>query len=221
MWCIGKLTPEYRARMYDVIDLYHRPYNPEEPVICVDEKSKQLLAETRPAIALKPGSPLKQDYEYARHGTRNLFVAVEPLAGWRQVQVTAQRRKPDFVRFIRRLLQGRYRLAKVLHIVLDNLNTHFAKCFVDVLGENRAAKLLSRIEFHYTPHHGSWLNMAEIEIGILDKQCLDRRIPTAAEMVAEVKAWKTKRNRQRKTINWSFTKEKADTKLKKYYIDVA
>lgn len=221
MWCIGKLTPQYRARMYDVLDLYNLPYNRDEPVVCVDEKSKQLLADTRVAIACKPGASSKHDYEYERRGTRNLFVAVEPLAGWRQVQVTTHRKKPDFVRFIRQLLQGRYRRAKKVHIVLDNLNTHFAKGFIEVLGEKRAAKLLSRIEFHYTPAHGSWLNMAEIEIGILDKQCLDRRLATAEEMVAEVKAWQTKRNRQRKIIDWTFTKEKADKKLKKYYIDVA
>lgn len=221
MWCIGQLTAAYRARMYDVIDLYHRPYNPEEPVVCVDEKSKQLLSDTRAPIACKPGAVSKQDYEYERRGTRNLFVAVEPLAGWRQVVVTEHRKKPDFVRFIRQLLQGRYRQAKKVHIVLDNLNTHFAKGFIEVLGQKRADKLLRRIEFHYTPAHGSWLNMAEIEIGILDKQCLDRRIPTAEKMIAEVKAWTNKRNRQRKTIDWSFTKEKADEKLKKYYADVA
>lgn len=207
--------------MYDVIDLYHQPYNPAEPVVCVDEKSKQLLSDTRVPIAGKPGTPVKQDYEYERHGTRNLFVAVEPLAGWRQVQVTTHRKKPDFVHFIRQLLQGHYRKAQKVHIVLDNLNTHFAKCFVEVLGEKRAAKLLSRIAFHYTPAHGSWLNMAEIEIGILDKQCLDRRISTAEKMVTEVNAWKTRRNRQRKTIDWTFTKEKADKKLKKYYVYVA
>ena len=221
MWCIGKLTPQYRTRMYDVLDLYHQPYNPDEPVVCVDEKSKQLLSDTRVPLACKPGASSKQDYEYERHGTRNLFVAVEPLAGWRQVQVTRHRKKPDFVHFIRQLLQGRYRLAKTVHIVLDNLNTHFAKCFVEVLGEKRAAKLLARIQFHYTPAHGSWLNMAEIEIGILDKQCLNRRIPTEEKIVAEVKAWKRKRNRQRKTIDWTFTKEKADKKLGKYYVDVA
>lgn len=207
--------------MYDVIDLYHQPYNPAEPVVCVDEKSKQLLADTRVAIEPKPGAPRKQDYEYKRQGTRNLFVAVEPLAGWRQVQVTTHRKKPDFVRFIRQLLQGRYRSARKVHIVLDNLNTHFAKCFVDVLGEKRAAKLLQRLEFHYTPAHGSWLNMAEIEIGILDKQCLNRRIAAAETLITEVSAWKTKRNRKRKTIDWSFTKEQADKKLGKHYTDVA
>ena len=221
MWCIGKLTPVYRQRMYDVLDLYQLPYNPDEPVVCVDEKTKQLLADTRVALAAKPGVPGKQDYEYERHGSRNLFVAVEPLAGWRKVTVTAHRRKADFVQFIRQLLQGHYRHAKTVHIVLDNLNTHFSKCFVDVLGAKRAAKLLSRIQFHYTPAHASWLNMAEIEIGILDKQCLDRRISNEEKLITEVKAWNTQRNRQRKTINWSFTKEDADKKLGKYYADVA
>lgn len=221
MWCIGKLTPEYRTRMYDVLELYQRPYNPEEPVVCVDEKSKQLLAHIRAPLEPKPGVSRKEDHGYERRGVRNLFVAVEPLAGWRQVLVTKHRKKPDFVKFIRQLLQGRYRQAKKIHLVLDNLNTHFVKCFVDVLGEKRAAKLLSRIEFHYTPVHASWLNMAEIEIGILDKQCLDRRIPTEAELVSEVKAWKKRRNRQRKIIDWTFTREKADKKLGKHYIDVA
>lgn len=221
MWCIGQLTPQYRARIYDVLDLYALPYNRDEPVVCVDEKSKQLLGDTRVPLACKPGAASKHDYEYERRGTRNLFVAVEPLAGWRQVQVTAHRKKPDFVHFIRQLLQGRYRRAKKVHIGLDNLNTHFAKGFSEVLGEKRAAGLLSRIEFHYTPVQGSWLNMAEIEIGILDKQCLDQRLPTAEKMAAEVNAWQRKRNRQRKTINWTFTKEKADQKLEKHYVDVA
>ena len=207
--------------MYDVLDLYQLPYNPTEPVVCVDEKSKQLLVHTRLPIAHKPGASGKEDYEYERKGTRNLFVAVEPLAGWRHVVVTQHRKKADFVRFIHRLLTGRYRQAKTIHLVLDNLNTHFAKCFVDVLGDKRAAKLLSRIEFHYTPAHGSWLNMAEIEIGILDQQCLNRRIPTEAELASEVNAWKKRRNRQKKTIAWSFTKEQADKKLGKYYVDVA
>lgn len=129
MWCIGKITSQYRQRMYDLLELYQLPYNQEEPVVCVDEKSKQLLAAIRPAIDIKPGFPRKEDYEYERKGTRNLFVAVEPLAGWRQVQVTQHRKKADFVGFIRQLLQGRYRHAKKVHLVLDNLNTHFAKVF--------------------------------------------------------------------------------------------
>lgn len=218
MWCIGQLTPQYRQRMYEVLDLYARPYNPDEPVVCVDEKSKQLLAPKHPALPIKPGKPGKVDYEYERKGTRNLFVAVEPLAGWRQVQVTHHRKKADFVHFIRQLLQGRYRHAKKVHLVVDNLNTHFAKVFVEILGVKRAQKLLSRLEFHYTPKHGSWLNMAEIEIGILDQQCLNRRIPTETELSTHVKAWNTRRNRQKKTIDWSFTRQDADQKLGKHYV---
>jgi hypothetical protein len=218
MWCIGKITQQYRQRMYELLELYHLPYNRDEPVVCVDEKSKQLLAAKRPPIDIKPGQTRKEDYEYERKGTRNLFVAVEPLAGWRQVQVTRHRKKVDFVCFIRQLLQGRYRHAKKLHLVVDNLNTHFAKVFVDVMGEQRAAKLLQRIEFHYTPKHGSWLNMAEIEIGILEKQCTNCRIPKEAELIAQVKAWQTRRNRQRKTIEWKFTRKQADEKLGKHYV---
>jgi len=218
MWCIGEITPQYRQRMYDVLDLYALPYNPDEPVVCVDEKSKQLLDTPRSTIRLKPGQTTKVDYEYERKGTRNLFVAVEPLAGWRQVEVTLQRKKTDFVEFIRQLMHGRYRRAKRVHLVLDNLNTHFAKGLIEILGAKRTAKLLNRIVFHYTPKHASWLNMAEIEIGILDKQCLNSRIATEAKLVSEVAAWQQRRNQQRKTINWTFTRAKADKKLSKYYV---
>lgn len=204
--------------MYNLLDLYQLPYSRDEPVVCVDEKSKQLLAHKHPDIPLKPRQTIKVDYEYERKGARNLVVAVEPLAGWRQVQVTLQRKKQDFVSFIRQLLQGRYRRAKRVHLVLDNLNTHFAKVFEDVLGQERAQTLLRRIVFHYTPTHGSWLNMAEIEIGILDKQCLKQRIAIEADLVAGVQAWQTRRNQQRKTINWAFTRKDADQKLKKYYV---
>lgn len=218
MWCIGQITPQYRQRMYNLIELYQLPYNRDEPVVCVDEKSKQLLAPKLPDIALRPGRIRKVDYEYERIGTRNLFVAVEPLAGWRSVQVTEHRKKADFVQFVSQLLQGRYRRAKRIHLVLDNLNTHFAKVFVDVLGEKQATRVLRRVVFHYRPTHGSWLNMAEIEIGILDKQCLNRRIAREDKLVAEVSAWQFERNRQHKTINWAFTRKAADQKLKKYYV---
>jgi hypothetical protein len=184
----------------------------------VDEKSKQLLAAKRPDIALKLGQPHKVDDEYERQGTCNLFVAVEPLLGWRQVQVTCHRQKPDFVGFIRQLLQGRYHYAKTVHLVIDTLNTHFAKVFVEILGPKRAQKLLSRIEFHYTPKRGSWLNRAEIEIGILEQQCLNGKIATETELVAQVKAWKTRRNRHRKMIAWKFTRQDADKKLGKHYV---
>jgi hypothetical protein len=218
MWCIGKITPLYRQRMYNLLDLYARPYNREEPVVCMDEKSKHLLAPIRPNLPLKPGQMEKVDYEYERKGTRNLFVAVEPLAGWRHVQVTRQRKTVDFVHFVRQLLQGRYRRAKRVHLVLDNLNTHFAKGFIEVLGAKRAEQLLKRIVFHYTPTHASWLNMAEIEIGILDKQCLKGRIPSAEQLATAVDAWQKCRNQQCKTINWTFTRQDADKKLGKHYV---
>ncbi len=204
--------------MYNVLELYQQPYNPDEPVVCVDEKSKQLLAPVRPNLPLKPWQATKVDYEYERQGTRNLFVAVEPLAGWRQVQVTLQRKKADFVHFIGQLLQGHYRNARRVHLVLDNLNIHFAKVFVDVLGHKRAAQWLKRLVFHYTPTHASWLNMAEIEIGILDKQCLKGRLATEAKLVSEVYAWQQCRNQQRKTIDWTFTRQDADKKLSKHYV---
>ena len=212
------MTPQYRQRMYHLLDLYALPYNRDEPVVCIDEKSKQLLASKRPELPMNPAQATKVDYEYERKGTRNLFVTVEPLAGWRFVQVTTRRKKADFVTFIQHLLQGHYRRAKRVHLVLDNLNIHFAKIFVDVLGQKRAQTLLRRIVFHYTPKQASWLNMAEIEIGILDKQCLNRRIATEAELITEVQAWQTRRNQQRKTIDWTFTRQDADRKLKKYYV---
>jgi biotin operon repressor len=163
MWCVGRLTEEYRTRMYDLLDLYARPLRPSEPVVCVDEKSKQLLGDWRPPLPVRPGMPLRLDYEYVRHGTCNLFVAVEPKGGRRTVRVTDRRAKTDFVAFVQYLLEQVYATARRVHLVLDNLNTHFRKCFEEVLGVKAARKLLRRVVFHYTPKHASWLNMAEIE----------------------------------------------------------
>lgn len=174
MWCIGALTEEYRTRMYALLELYARPRSRAEPVICIDEKSLQLIAHSRAPLAMAASNPTKQDYEYVRNGTTNLFVAVEPKGGRRIVSVTERRGKVDFVAFVKELLTGVYAKARRIHLVLDNLNTHFRKCFDDVLGSHEAAKLLRRVEFHYTPKHASWLNMAEIEIGVLSRQCLDR-----------------------------------------------
>jgi DDE superfamily endonuclease len=178
MWCIGELTAEYRRRMYELLELYARPHDPHEPVICLDEKCKQLLRETRRPLPAQPGTPAKQDYEYERAGTCNLFVAVEPRGQRRFVQVTARRTKIDFVAFVCRLLRHGYTQVRKVHLVLDNLNTHMRESFEQVLGLRTAAMLLRRIEFHYTPTHASWLNMAEIEISALAKQRLDRRRST-------------------------------------------
>jgi DDE superfamily endonuclease len=218
MWCIGTLTPQYRERMYELIDLYHQPDNPQQPVVCVDEKSKQLLASVRPTIALKPGAATKEDGEYERRGTRNIFVAVEPKGGWRFAKVTERRCKADFVEFIEFLLTTRYAQADKVHLVLDNLNIHFAKVFVDVLGQRKANRLLKRLVFHYTPKHGSWLNLAEVEISVLSRQCLNRRIPTEAELKSEIEAWQVDRNAQGTRINWKLTKAAIDKKLGKHYV---
>ncbi|ODU41879.1 MAG: transposase, partial [Thiobacillus sp. SCN 63-374] len=182
MWCIGRLTEEYRQRMYDLLDLYARPHQKGEPVVCLDEKSKQLLKDSRTPLPIRPGTPIRQDYEYVRAGTCNLFVAVEPKGGRRTVLVTDRRTKPDFVAFVRYLLEQVYAKARRVHLVMDNLNTHFRKCFEEVLGVKEAKALLRRAVFHYTPKHASWLNMAEIEIGILDRQCLNRRLPNRAAL---------------------------------------
>lgn len=218
MWCVGTLTEEYRRRMYDLLALYARPFRSFEPVVCLDEKSTQLLADSRRPLAMRKGTPLRQDYEYVRGGTCNLFVAVEPQAGRRTVEVTQHRGKADFVAFVRHLLQQVYRSARRIHLVVDNLNTHFRKCFDDVLGARAASKLLRRVEFHYTPKHASWLNMAEIEIGILARQCLDQRVPDMTTLTREVDHWQRRRNSERRTIQWSFTRQDADRKLGRHYV---
>ncbi len=218
MWCIGELTQEYRQRMYHLLALYEQPFNHREPVVCVDEKSLQLVAHSRSPLPMSAGVVGKDDYEYVRRGTANLFVAVEPKAGHRQVSVTERRGKTDFVAFVSELLQGTYATAKRVHLVLDNLNIHFRKSFEDVLGVRAAARLLRRVEFHHTPKHASWLNMAEIEIGILTRQCLDRRLSDHETLASEVAAWQDTRNDQRRTIQWKFTRQDADRKLERHYV---
>jgi len=218
MWCIGKITAEYRQRMYDLLALYAKAYQAEEPVVCMDEKSKQLLEQTRQPLAGKAGSVAKEDYEYKRAGTRNLFVAVEPKGGHREVEVTARRTKSDFVKFVGRLVETVYAKAQKIHLVLDNLNTHFRGSFLEVLGPKKAQLLLERVEFHYSPKHASWLNMAEIEIGILERQCTDRRMSNEAMLQAEVSAWQNRRNEAGAGIEWKFTRQDADQKLARHYV---
>lgn len=218
MWCIGELTPEYRRRMYDLLDLYARPYDAREPVLCLDEKSKQLLRETRPALPAKPGVPGKQDSEYKRAGTCNIFLAVEPRGQRRTAQVTGRRTKIDFVGFVCRMLRQGYSRARKVHLVVDNLNTHARESFEEVLGRNAAAKLLRRIELHYTPKHASWLNMAEIEIGILERQCLARCAGEQQVLATAVAAWQRRRNAARCGIEWTFTRRDADRKLSRHYV---
>lgn len=218
MWCVGQITEEYRQRMYALLALYARPHDPQAPVICVDEKSKQLLEQTRPALLAKPGAVAKEDYEYVRAGTCNIFVAVEPQGGRRHTTVTARRAKPDFVAFICGLLDTVYASVQKIHLVVDNLNTHFARCFEEVLGPQATALVLARLEFHYTPKHASWLNMAELEIGIMEKQCTGRRLASSEIVAAELAAWQQRRNQEKQTIEWTFTRADADRKLSRHYV---
>lgn len=218
MWCIGQITEEYRQRMYALLTLYAQPFDPREPVVCIDEKSLQLRQHSRAPLPMSPGVIAKEDYEYVRKGTSNLFVAVEPKAGQRIVSVTEHRGKVDFVEFIGSLLTGAYAHARRIHFVLDNLNTHFRKCFDDVLGYRAAEKLLRRVQFHYTPKHASWLNMAEIEIGILSRQCLNRHWADRETLRHEVDQWQRERNAANRTIEWTFTRQDADRKMGRHYV---
>jgi DDE superfamily endonuclease len=218
MWCITAITSEYRKRMYKLLSLYSRSYNKQYPVVCVDEKSKQLIEDVRKSIPLKPGSLAKYDGEYRRKGTRNIFVAVEPLAGKRKIEVTLQRKKIDFAHFIKDLIDHNYRQAKKVRLVLDNLNTHFAASFYETFSQKQADRILKKIDFYYTPKHGSWMNMAEIEINMMDRECLARRIGDASVLEREIACWSKERNKAKKKILWSFTRKDADKKLSKHYV---
>lgn len=218
MWCIQVITEQYRQRMYALLDLYELPYDEKYPVICVDEKSKQFLEDSRKPIAMKPGSKAKYDYEYIRKGTGNIFVAIEPKGGKRVIRVTEQRRKKDYAEFVDQLVELEYPNAKKIRLVADNLNTHFTTSFYETFSKKKANKLLKRIEFYYTPKHASWLNMAEIEINSMDKQCTGGRIENENILKKEITIWAEKRNENKKTITWTFTKQDADKKLSKHYV---
>lgn len=204
--------------MHALLELYARPMSRAEPVICLDEKSLQLVSHSRAPLPMESGSPAKVDYEYVHHGTTNLFMAVEPKAGQRTVSVTERRGKADFVAFVGDLLTNTYAKGRRVHLVLENLNIHFRKCFDDVLGKRAATKLLRRVEFHYTPKQASWLNMAELEIGILSRQCLDRRVENRNLLQCEVDAWQQARNAAQRTIERTFTRQEADQKLSRHYV---
>lgn len=215
MWCVPTLTPEFIERMEEVLALYAKPYDPKEPVVCFDEKSKQLIGDTRAAGKTAAGKPRRRDYEYERHGTRNIFVTVEPKAGYRNVAVTAHRKKPDFANEVKRIVElPRYEKAETIHLVLDNLNTHFEKSLRETFEKTEAERLLSKIKFHHTPCHASWLNMAEIEIGILSRQSIRGRIPTENTLISNIAAWQAERNDANAKIEWRFTVDDARGKFK-------
>ena len=213
MWCIPELTEVYIERMLDILELYERPYNPKEVIICFDEKSKQLLAHKRNPLPAIPGMPERYDSEYVRKGTVNLFVAVEPKAGKRHVLIRKLRTGEDFAIFIDWLVTL-YPKANKIIIVLDNLNTHAEKWIFETFDKKKAEKIMKKIEFHKTPKHGSWLNMAEIEISVLETECLNRIIPDLETLQKEVAAWMKMRNDQKAQIDWKFTREKAREKFK-------
>ena len=211
------MSAEFVARMEDVLDLYAEPYDPKRPVVCFDETSTQLLAETRAPMPPRPGRPQRQDYEYRREGTRNLFLACEPLAGWRQVAVTQRRTMQDFAHQMRWLVDEAYPEVPVVRVVLDNLNTHRTASLYETFPAVEARRIAKRLEFHYTPKHGSWLNMAEIEFSVLSRSWLRQRIPDQEALGREVQALVRERNAAQSIINWRFNTQNARTKLHRLY----
>jgi transposase len=203
--------------MEDVLDVYLRPYDPRVPQVCMDETSKQLVGETRTPLPAAPGRRARIDYEYERHGVRNLFLFVEPLRGRRHVRVTERRTKQDWAHAIQELVDVHYPHAERIVLVLDNLNTHVGSALYEAFPPAEARRLLGRLELHYTPPHGSWLNMAEIELSVLSRQCLNRRIPDQETLVQEVAAWEASRNAHHTTIDWRFTTADARIKLRRLY----
>jgi len=203
--------------MEHILDLYQRPYHEQQPVVCVDEKSKQLIAEVREPLPMEPGLPLRYDSHYERRGTANVFLAFEPLRNWRGTQVTERRTGVDFAHFIRWLADEIYPEAEIIHLVVDNLNTHKPAVLYEAFPAAEAHRLAQRLQFHYTPKHGSWLNMAEIELSVLSRQALADRMPDKEILAREVTAWEHERNHVGATIDWRFTTDDARIKLKRLY----
>lgn len=203
--------------MEDVLEVYARPYDPKRPVVCLDEGAKELRSTPRGTLPCKPKKALRQDYEYARYGKVNLFVAVEPLAGWRSVRVTERHTSIDFAEELRFLVDVIYHKAEKVVLVTDNLNIHHPACLYEAFPPAQAHRIAQKIEWHYTPEHGSWLNIAEIELSVLHRQCLDRRLEDAAVVKREAVAWETERNAAKTRISWQFTAEDARVKLRRLY----
>jgi hypothetical protein len=203
--------------MEDVLEVYKRPYDARRPLVCMDEMPKQLLSETRDPLPVAPGKPARQDYEYKRGGVADVFMLFEPLVGKRQIEITDQRRREEWAQVMRKVSDELYPQADKIVVVMDNLNTHTPAAFYQVFEPDEARRLMERFEFHYTPKHGSWLNMAEIELSALVRQCLDRRIPDKGTMIREVKAWQDQRNSEVVKVHWQFTTADARVKLKNLY----
>jgi transposase len=212
-----KANAPFVAALEDVLAVYHRPPDDSRPVVCVDEAGKQLIGEARPPLPVRPKSPAKEDSEYVRNGTANLFLAFEPLAGWRHVEVTERRTSVDLARFLRRLVDEQYPDAEKVVLVLDNLSTHTPAALYEAFEPAEARRVCERLEWHYTPKHGSWLNVAEVELSVLARQCLDRRIPDREALSREVAAWERERNAVGVVADWQFTTADARTRLKRLY----
>lgn len=203
--------------MEEVLDVYAQPFDPTCPVVCFDERPCQLLAEAVEPLPLRPGQAAHLDYEYQRRGVCNLFMLCQPLAGWRHTWVTERRTKTDFAHCMRELVDVHFPDAPLIRVVLDNLSTHTPAALYEAFTPEEAQRLLRRLAFHFTPKHGSWLNMAEIELSVLVRQCLKQRLPDMASLTAETRAWQARRNAQRATITWAFKLEDARTKLARLY----
>jgi hypothetical protein len=211
------VSAEFVWRMEDLLDLYAEPYDPQYPLVCFDESPYQLVSEVCHPLPVKPGQPRRYDYEYRREGTCNLFMCFEPLRGWRHVKVTDRRTAQDFAYCMKDLVDTHFPQATVISVVLDNLNTHTPAALYATFPPAEAWRILRKLDFHYTPKHGSWLNMAEIEFAVVSTQCLDRRLGDQETVRREIVAWATRRNEQKATAEWRFTTTKARRKLKRLY----
>jgi hypothetical protein len=212
-----KADAEYVWRMEDVIQTYLLPYNPACPVVCFDEACKQLFGQVRPALPPRPGSPARQDYEYERKGVCHQLMLCEPLRGWRHVRVSERRTRLDYAACVRELVEVHYPQARKIRLVQDNLNTHDGASLYEAFEPAVARRLLDKIEWHYTPKHGSWLNMAETEIRVMNGQCLGRRLDSQEQIAKEVAAWEKTRNARQVRVHWAFTLAAARRKLRKLY----
>jgi transposase len=217
MWCVPKIDAEYVACMEDVLTLYAEPSDPRRPVVCFDETPRQLIGEARVPVRAEPGKRARFDYEYVRNGTANVFMFVDVNRPWRHAKVTDHRAFEDFAECMRDLVDVHYPEADRIRVVLDNLSVHKPAALYQAFEPAEARRILSRLEFHFTPKHASWLNMVEIEIGVMVSQCLDRRIPDKATLVAEIAAWERRRNTERAGIRWMFTVERAREKMGRAY----
>lgn len=203
--------------MEDVLEVYKRPHDPQVPVVCMDEQPTQLIKETRKSLPAEPGQPERIDYEYERNGTATNFLFTEPLAGWRRVNVRETKKKVDWAEEVRELLEVDYPSAEKVVLVCDNLNTHTPAALYEAFPPAEARRLVERLEIHHTPKHGSWLNIAECELSVLTRQCLDRRLANITTLRTEARAWYRERNRRQKSVDWQFTTETARIKLKRLY----